>query len=232
MRRLYRTVGAVPRPGGYGIDLDDRSVRTPAGQPMVVPGRALAEAIADEWRAQGEYIAPATMPMLQLANGVIDRVAPDTALIVEQLVPYADTDLLCHWAEGPEALVARQHRHWQPLLDWAATKLDAPLRPVVGIMAQRQSEAAIAALRTAVARLEPFELGALNVLTTGTGSLLIGLAVVQGRLTLEEAWQAAMVDEAYQTEKWGEDAESAVRRAAIRADLAAAVRFLDLAAQA
>jgi chaperone required for assembly of F1-ATPase len=232
MRRVYRTVAVVPRPCGYGIALDDRPVSTPAARPLIVPSRALADAIAAEWQAQGDKVVPATMPMQQLANGVVDRIAPEAARIVDLLVAYAETDLLCHWAEGPDALVQRQRRHWQPLLDWSATDLDAPLRPVAGIMAQRQPDAALAALRTVVAALEPFALGALNVLTTGTGSLLIGLAVVRGRLSLEEAWQAAQVDEAYQAEQWGEDEEATARRAAIRADLAAAVRFLQLAAQA
>jgi chaperone required for assembly of F1-ATPase len=232
MRRVYRTVGVVPRPCGYGIALDDRPMRTPAAHPLIVPSRALADAIAAEWQAQGDRIVPATMPMSQLANGVIDRIAPDAPRIVDQLAAYAETDLLCHWAEGPDELVLRQRHHWQPVLDWSATDLDARLQPVAGIMAQRQPETALAALRTVVAALDPFALGALNVLTTGTGSLLIGLAVVRGRLALDEAWQAAQVDEAYQAEKWGEDAEAAARRAAVRADLAAAVRFLELATQA
>lgn len=232
MRRVYRTVAVVPRPCGYGIALDDRPVSTPAAHPMIVPSRALADAIAEEWQAQGDKIVPASMPMLQLANGVIDRIAPDAARIVDQLAAYAETDLLCHWAEGPEELVTRQRLYWQPLLDWSATDLDAPLRPVAGIMAQRQPYMALAALRTAIAALDPFVLGALNVVTTATGSLVIGLAVVRGRLALEETWQAAQVDEAYQAEKWGEDAEAAARRTAIKADLAAAVRFLELATQA
>jgi chaperone required for assembly of F1-ATPase len=232
MRRAYRTVAVVPRPCGYGIALDERPVSTPAGRPLIVPSRALADAIAEEWRTQGDKIDPATMPMLQLANGVIDRIASDQARIVDQLAAYAETDLLCHRAEGPEELVGRQWRHWQPLLDWSATDLDAALKPVAGVMAQRQSGTALAALRTVVAALDPFALGALNVLTTSTGSLLIGLAVVRGRLALEEAWEAAQVDEAYKAEKWGEDAEAAGRRAAIKTDLAAGVRFLELATQA
>ena len=232
MRRVYRTAAVVPRPCGYGVALDDRPVGTPAARPLIVPSRALAEAIAAEWQAQGDKVVPASMPMQQLANGVIDRIAPEAARIVDLLAAYAETDLLCHWAEGPDELVQRQRRHWQPLLDWSATDLDAPLRPVAGIIAQRQPDAALAALRTVVASLDPFALGALNVLTTGTGSLLIGLAVVRGRIALDEAWQAAQVDEAYQVEKWGEDDEAAARRASIRADLAAAVRFLELASQA
>lgn len=232
MRRVYRTVAVVPRPCGYGIALDDRAVSTPAGRPLILPSRALADAIGAEWQAQAEKVVPATMPMQQLANGVIDRIAPESARIVDQLAAYAETDLLCHWAEGPEELVQRQRRSWQPLLDWSATDLDAPLRPVAGIIAQRQPDTALAALRTVVASLDPFALGALNVLTTLTGSLLIGLAVVRNRLAVEEAWQAAQVDEAYQVEKWGEDDEAAARRTAIKGDLAAAARFLQLATQA
>jgi chaperone required for assembly of F1-ATPase len=228
MRRLYGAVAVEPEPGGFGIRLDRKPVRTPAGQNLLLPGRALADAIAEEWRGQGGRVDPATMPMLQLANSALDRVASDPARIVDQLVAYAETDLLCHWASDPPELVARQHQCWQPLLDWAAVELDAALKPVAGVMAHRQPGAAIAELRAAVAALDPFRLAALYILTTGTGSLLIGLAVVRGRLDLEAAWQACQVDEAYQAEKWGEDSEAVARRVSLKADLAAAQRFLSL----
>ena len=208
--------------------LDGKPVRTPAGHPLVVPSRSLADAIAAEWNAQGDSIRPATMPMLQLANTAIDRVLPDSAAVAAELAGYGETDLICHWAPEPAELVARQRRQWQPLLDWAALELDAGLKPVTGVMAQAQPGAALDALRRAVVALDPFRLAALHILTTCTGSLVIGLAVLRGRLEPAAAWEASQLDEAYQVERWGEDREAAARRAGLRADLEAGARLLAL----
>jgi chaperone required for assembly of F1-ATPase len=227
-RRFYRTVGVSEEAGGFAIRLDDRPVRTPAGRSLVVPSRALAQAIAAEWEAQGDKLQPATMPMLQLANAAIDRILPDPAAVVAQLAGYAETDLICHWAPEPAELVARQRRLWQPLLDWAALTLDAALKPVTGVIAQSQPAAALEALQAAVAALDPFRLAALYILTTATGSLVIGLGVLQGRLDVAAAWEAAQVDELFQIERWGEDSEAAGRRASLRADLETAARYLAL----
>lgn len=208
--------------------LDDKPVRTPAGASLLLPTRALAEAIAEEWRAQETKIDPSSMPMLQLANSAIDRVAGNVEAIVDQLAAYGETDLVCHWAPDPPELVARQRQHWQPLLDWAALELDAPLRPVEGIVARPQPKTALEALRVAVAAQPPFRLAALYLLTTVTGSLVIGLAALAGRIDPEAAWQAAQLDELFQAERWGEDEEAAARRTAEKADLMAATRFLGL----
>jgi chaperone required for assembly of F1-ATPase len=61
-----------------------------------------------------------------------------------------------------------------------------------------------------------------------TGSALLALAVALGRMTPDEAWQAAHVDEDWQIAQWGEDAEAAARRAARWRDFAAAARLLSL----
>jgi chaperone required for assembly of F1-ATPase len=193
-----------------------------------VPTRALAEAIAAEWNAQGPKIEPASMPMLQLANAAIDRVAPDPARVVAETVAYAETDLTCHWAPDPPELIERQRRHWQPLLDWLALSCGAPLQPVAGIVPNRQPPAAVEALRTFVTGLDPFELTGLHYLTTVTGSLVLAVAVYRGRLDSEGAWLAAQLDEDFQTERWGEDRLAAERRRGQRAELEAAIRFLTL----
>ena len=208
--------------------LDGRPIRTPATAELVVPTWALAEAVAAEWNAQGPKIDPASMPMLQLANTAIDRVAPDPARVVAETVAYAETDLTCHWAPDPPELIERQRRYWQPLLDWLALTCDAPLQPVTGIVPSRQPPAAVEALRTLVRGLDPFALAGLHYLTTVTGSLVLALAVFRGRLDCEGAWAAAQLDEDFQTERWGEDPQAAERRRGQRAELDAAIRFLGL----
>jgi len=210
------------------VFLDDRPVMTPGRAALVVPSAALAEAIVGEWQAQGAKVEPATMPMLQLSNAAIDRVAPDPARIASEIAAYAETDLICHWAPEPAELVERQRAHWQPLLDWAALALDAPLQPVAGVLAAAQPEASLAALRAAVAALDAFRLTGLHLATTTTGSIVIALAILRGRLDPDAGWQASQVDEAYQTERWGEDTEAAARRTARRSDLMTGARFLAL----
>lgn len=208
--------------------LDDRPVRTPAKNELVLPTAALAEAIAAEWQAQGGKIDPASMPLLQLANTAIDRVAPDPAPVVAEILGYAETDLVCHWAPEPPALIERQREIWQPLLDWSALALDAPLQPVAGIVAQRQADAALAALRALVEAQTPFRLTGLHLVTVVTGSMVIAFAVLAGRLDADGAWAAAQLEEDYQTERWGEDPLAVERRCGMRADLDAAVRFVAL----
>lgn len=211
--------------------LDGRSVRTPAKAPLIVPTLPLADAIAAEWQAQGAKIDPSSMPLLQFANTAIDRVSPDMGARCDEIAAYAETDLICHWASEPAELVDRQRRHWQPLLDWLALALDAPLRPVTGVIPLSQPVGSLAALRAAVAALDAFRLTGLSVLTSITGSLAIGLAVLRGRLEPDAAWAASRVDEDYQIERWGENPEAAAHQAALREEMAAAVRYLDLLAR-
>jgi chaperone required for assembly of F1-ATPase len=208
--------------------LDGRPVRTPARAELVVPCRALAAAIAEEWGNQGVKIDPASMPLLQLANTAIDRVAPQPGRVVAETLAYAETDLVCHWAAEPAMLLDRQRRLWQPLLDWAAVACDAPLQPASGVMAVGQPPAAIAALQALIEAQDPFRLTGLYFLTCVTGSLVIALAISAGRVDIEAAWAAAQLEEDYQIEQWGEDPLAAERRRGLRADLEAGARFLSL----
>jgi len=229
-RRFYREAAAVADGDVWRIALDGKVVKTPARNPFTLPNQALAEAIAAEWAAQDTKVKPDTMPLMQLASTAIDRVAPDRERIIAETAGYAATDLVCYRAEGPDELVARQAAHWDPLLDWLRTRYDVSLKTATGVMAIPQSDRALTALTRAVAAQDDLRLTALAVMTGAAGSLAIGLAVLEGRLSPEAAAEAAQLDELYQAERWGIDPEAEKRRLAQKADLVAARCFLDLLA--
>jgi chaperone required for assembly of F1-ATPase len=228
VRRFYRQVAVACLPEGYVVRLDDRVLRSPAGNAFAMPNAALAEAIAGEWRVQGDKIAPATMPLMQLAATAIDRIAPVSAETVAAIVGYAETDLLCYRAAEPAALVERQQRLWQPILDWAGIYLDAPFIVTTGIMHRPQPAAVGVAVRAALAELEPLRLAALAAIAGTVGSAVLAIAVHAGRIDAETAFVLSQLDESFQIERWGEDAETAGRRAQLRAELLDAARFLAL----
>lgn len=230
MRRVYARAETCPLDDGWGVALDGKPVRTPARHELRLPNEALAGAIAAEWDAQQEEIRPATMPLLRLAATAIDRTSAQRDLVVAETAGYAGTDLVCYRAESPPALVARQNAVWQPLLDWAATRYDAALAVTAGIVPAPQSPVALRALAAAVAAQDDFRLTALHTLTAASGSLVIALALCEGRLDAEAAFAASQLDETFQTETWGEDPEAAARRHALAADIAAAARFIALLA--
>jgi chaperone required for assembly of F1-ATPase len=227
-KRFYRAAKAEAAPDGHAIRLDDRLLKSPGGNPFLLPTAALADAIAEEWRSQGERIVPASMPLMQLAATAIDRVGPALAETVAGIGSYATTDLLCYRAEAPAALVDRQQRLWQPLLDWAALHLDASFRVTAGVVPLDQPPATLAAVHTALGALDPFRLVALSVLTQATGSAVLAMALQAGRIDAETAFELSQLDETFQIERWGEDAEAMRRRALVKSDIAAAGRFLSL----
>lgn len=228
MKRVYRAVAVAPGDGGWQVMLDSRVLHTPAKAPLLLPNRALAAAVAAEWDAQVETIVPATMPLMRLAATAIDRVAPQRERVIEEVAAYAGTDLVCYRAERPAELVARQQAIWQPLVDWATLRYDAPLIVTTGVVPRPQPAGAVAAIHAAVAAFDDFSLTAVHDLTTTCGSVVIALALAESHLEPEAAWQASQLDETYQIEKWGEDAEAGRRRAAIRSDIEASCRFLVL----
>jgi chaperone required for assembly of F1-ATPase len=236
MKRFWDSAAAAPQPGGFGVTLDGKPVRLPGGAPLVVGEAPLAEAIAAEWDAagggaRGGEMTMADVPLTRLAGTAQERIAPDPAPMVEGLAKYAETDLLCYRATDPK-LAARQAAEWQPLLDWAALQHDAPLRVTTGLMPVPQDPVALAALRAAVAACPPLDLAALGVLVPSFGSLVLALAVVQGRLPVGEAHRLAVLDETFQEEFWGLDSEAAARRSRIAADIAVAARLVSLAGSA
>jgi len=213
-RRFWKqATAAAAGGGGFTVLLDDRPLRTPAKAPFVVPTRALAEAAAAEWKAQEGALRPATMPLTRFANTAIDTVAPNLAAVAGTVSAYAGTDLLCYRAEGPAALVDRQKAAWDPLLDWAAGRFRVRLAVTSGVMPLAQPDDVLSALGAAVRTASPFELTALHDLTALSGSLVIGLAAFEGAFRPDDLWAAARIDEDWQTEIWGEDAEAAAAAA-------------------
>jgi chaperone required for assembly of F1-ATPase len=228
LKRFYRQALAESEANEHQVMLDGRAVRTPKKAPLVLPTPSLAAAIADEWDAQADEIHPHTMPMTQLASTAIDRVRPRCDEIVDSIAAYAATDLLCYRAGSPTTLVERQAAHWQPLLDWAALQFDAPLSVTTGVIPVEQPAGTLAAVRRAVAQGDEFTYAALYSLTTACGSVVMALAVRDGRIDAPAAIQASQLDETWQAEHWGEDPEAVERRDRIRGDIQAAARFLDL----
>jgi chaperone required for assembly of F1-ATPase len=229
MKRFYEEVSAsAVADGAYVVLLDGKAVKTPKRALLNLPSLALAEAIAEEWRGQGETLDPQTMPLTCLAFAAVDVVTPERAQIAEQVLKYAQNDLLCYRAEDSPELVARQALAWDPLLDWAAEIYGARLEVGFGIRPVPQPSDALAELEQAIARFDGFKLAALRSATAITGSLILALALAEEKVTVEEAFAAATLDESFQAEKWGRDAEAEQRRQRLFAELAAADRFLRL----
>jgi chaperone required for assembly of F1-ATPase len=235
-KRFYKaaTVADASSVGGGGEEaafrvlLDGRPACTPANALLALPTRALAEAVAGEWRAQQEHIDPATMPLTRLANSAIDGVRGREAQVRADIVGYAASDLLCYRATEPDALVRRQAELWEPVLGWARDALGAHLQVAKGVMPLTQPAAAQQAVARALDGQDAFALAALHVMTTLMGSALLALAHARGRLTAEQAWAAAHVDEDWQIGTWGEDAEAAARRLRRWSEMQAASRMLAL----
>jgi chaperone required for assembly of F1-ATPase len=225
MKRFYQAAEAA---GDHRILLDGRPARTPGRAPLVLPGATLAGAVAEEWAAQGERIDPGAMPLTGLANAAIDRIAPDPAGFARGLAAYGESDLLYYRADRPARLAARQAAAWDPLLDWARARYAVDFVVTAGIIHRAQPDATIAALAAAVAARDAFALAGLHPLVTVGGSLVAALALAEGAIGVDAAWAAVTVDETWQAEQWGADAEAAKALALRGADFAAGARFLSL----
>lgn len=211
------------------VRLDGKPVHTPGRLPLVLPTDALAEAVADEWRAVDGEIDPRAMPLTGLANAAIERVAADPALFADNLAAYAESDLLCYRADAPPDLAARQAAAWDPPLAWATQRYDVHFTLAAGVMHVAQPEATIERLSVAVAVRDAFELAGLSPIVTITGSLVLGLALIERAMTAGDVWAAANLDEDWQAEQWGVDPLAVQAREVRRAEFDAAVRFLSLA---
>jgi len=224
-KRFYKEAGVAEAEGGFAITLDGRPIRTPSARQVVIPSRALADAVAAEWAAQGETINPVTMPLTRIANSVVEGVIDRVELVSADLAKYFETDLLFYRAGHPEGLVAREATHWDPVLFWAADTLGAHFILAEGIVHVRQPETAVAAARGALPG-DPWSVAALHVVTTLTGSALLALAIFHDALDADQVWAAAHVDEDWNAEKWGHDEEVVSRRAARLVDFRAAAQVL------
>lgn len=224
-KRFWKEASVREAEGGFEVVLDGRTVKTPAKAALIVPTRAMAEAIAAEWDAQEEKINPATMPVTRGANAAIDKVRTQHAEVAFLIAEYGGTDLLCYRAEKPAELVARQADAWEPLLHWAQDAFGVEMLVTAGVLPVAQPEETLARLHQEVAGLDPFHLAALHDLVGITGSLVLGLAVANGRLDAATAWELSRIEESWQIEHWGEDEEDAEAVGKKRDAVLAAERF-------
>ncbi len=228
MKRFYDAAEVAEGSGGFAVALDGKTIKTPGRAPLCLPNAALAEAVASEWRAQGEEVDPRTMRLTRLANTAIDRVAGRRQQVISEVAGFAANDLLCYRAAAPTELVARQSAAWQPVLDWAERRHGVRLMVTTGVSPVDQPDESLHGVTAALARFDEFALAALHSATAASGSAVIGLALAEGEIDAEAAWACSDLDDAWQAERWGADDEADRRRRALRADLLAAGRFLAL----
>lgn len=234
MKRFWDLAEAQPDDDAWSVTLDGKPVRIPGAGVLQLPTLALARGVAAEWQAagggKGGEMSYADLPLTRLAGTAQARIQPDPGPVVLELARYAESDLLCYRADQPQTLVDRQHAQWQPWLDWAARAHGATLRVTTGIVHVPQNEAALAKLAAAASRLDAWGLAAMGVLVPSFGSLVLGLAVAEIKISATEAHEIATLDERHQAEFWGWDQEARARIDRIAEDVAAAGRFLDLCA--
>ncbi|MDN5929160.1 MAG: ATPase [Hyphomicrobiales bacterium] len=227
-KRFYKAVAIAEDEAGHVVKLDGRSVRTPARSVLVLPSAAAARLVADEYAAQEEHIDPLTMPVTRLANTAFDGVSSAADAVLEDVLKFSTSDLVCYRADAPEALVERQAEAWDPVLDWARSELGARFLLAEGVMHVDQPRETIGAVAIHLRkRAEPFRLAAIHLMTSLTGSALLALAVEAKALDAETAWTAAHVDENWNIEHWGDDAEAVKRQANRKRDMIAAVAMLE-----
>jgi chaperone required for assembly of F1-ATPase len=231
IRRFYRDAGVQQAGGGWQVALDGRGIKTVAGAPQIVPTRPLAEALAEEWARQGDKIDSHSLPLRDMADYALDIVAGETGALAERLVAYGDTDTLCYRADPDEPLHAHQMAVWEPLLQEFAQRYEVRLMRVSGVLHRPQDPAALAALKARMMDESPFALTGLEAMTKLAASLVTGLLALE---TSDEnralaLWQAASLEEEWQAELWGRDAEAEERRARREADFLRAWRFARLA---
>ncbi len=226
-KRFYKTAAAAATDGGYCVQLDGKSVRTPARALLILPTRQLADHICDEWNAQVDEINPVLMPITRLANTTIDGIAVDPQAVIEDILRFAGTDLLCYRADTPQALVDRQSEAWDPILDWAHASLSARFLLAEGVMHIEQPRGSINALGIQITGFKsPFALAALHSMVSLSGSALLAIAVGKEHISADEAWHAAHIDEDWNIEQWGRDGESEARRTYRWGEMQAADRVL------
>ncbi len=226
MKRFYKDAAVEKGEGGFRILLDGKPVRTPGGHMLAVPSHALAEVIAAEWRDQKNDIAPLTMPMLRMANTVLDGITANRSAVIDAILRFGEHDLICYRAEAPPELAARQDRSWSPMLDWLAERHGIRLAAGAGLGHIPQPHETLAALRQVLEGMDDFALTALHVMASITGSLVLALALAEGKLNPAQAFQLSRIDEDYQAAKWGADAEAEARAYALARELDVAEAFL------
>lgn len=228
MKKFYENATILVDDDGYLVALDGRTVKTPGKQKLLLPTKLLAETVAQEWNAQDEDIIPDSMPITQLSNTAIDRVMPNRDAIIEELVGYAHTDLVCYREDSEQELINLQTEQWQPVLDWLSDTYGIQLRSTSGILPIAQSDSNIAKIKAIVSEFSDHELTAFHECVKGLGSLALGLAVVKGFRSLDLCWQASILEQTFQEKAWGTDSEVAEKRSKLKKELAESMKYLDL----
>ncbi len=229
MKRFYKVVSVAAVESGWQVTLDGRAVKTQGGRAQVMPTQMLAEALAAEWAGQGETIDPAALVLRDMADHAIDVIAADRGAVIADLLRYAETDTLCYRAEPGEPLHARQLELWEPLMQSAEARWDVHFERIAGVIPRPQPAVTLARLQSVVAAQTDFALAALTPLTTLAASLVTGLTALEPSGDVQALWDAACLEEDWQAELWGRDAEAEARRARRYVSFAAAVRFAELA---
>ena len=229
-KRFYKQAIAAAHSGGFAVLLDGKPVKTPSAQLLLLPSLAAAGLVAGEYEAQIGEINPANMPVTRLANSAVDGVARELEAVLADIQNFAGSDLVCYRSEGPEALVERQAKAWDPYLEWANSALDARFYLAQGVMPVEQPKEAISAIGAALRKYAtPFKAACLHSMTTLTGSALLSLAVGEGHASALDAWNAAHVDEDWTIDQWGEDDEASARKAIRWLEMTAAADLLKAA---
>jgi chaperone required for assembly of F1-ATPase len=227
IKKLFESVDVVSEIDGFAVRLDTRPIKTPNTSALLVPSKSLADLIALEWSVQETEIKPLTMPLMRLACTAIDKVAPVRADVIRQLAQYGISDLLCYRAERPDDLVAFQHKRWQPVLDWMEETNKVPLNVTSGIIHISQPGDTIDKLAALIDIYDNFTISGLSEITQLTGSLVLGLATVEGRIDGHSAFESSQIDDDWQMEHWGTDMEAVMRRNNLEADIKFAMQFLN-----
>tara|TARA_Y100001970_G_C14259249_1_gene878297 strand:- start:92 stop:793 length:702 start_codon:yes stop_codon:yes gene_type:complete len=228
VKKLYKNVSVRERDDGYSIYLDERPIKTPAKNDLSLPSESLAVAVADEWRTDEDEIDPSCMKLTRLANTAVDRVSAHCEVVIEEIVTFAETDLVCYRTIEPPELNEKQNRHWEPLLCWLRDEKGIELKSTASVLPLKQSQRDLNAIRDLVASFDVFGLSALHMATSACGSVVLGLAMAFGEIDAITAWEYSLLEETDQINKWGEDPEVMKRRESLRADVIMAARFLDL----
>jgi len=228
VKRFWTSAEAISTGTGYAIALDGRRVKTPAKADLILPTEQLADAVAAEWNAVGETIDPRKMPLTGLSNAAIDRIAPNKEQFASGIARYGEGDLTCYRAEGPDALVQWQQESWDALLEWAQRRYDVDFALCTGVIHVDQPADTIRKLSHEVMALDAFRLAGLSQMVTIGGSLVAALAVHEEMMPAEAAWEAVSLDDRWQLEQWGDDAEARAALDARRQDFLAGAQFLSL----
>jgi chaperone required for assembly of F1-ATPase len=228
VKRFWETAETIATDSGFAIALDGRRVKTPAKADLILPTEALADAVAAEWNGVGEKIDPREMPLTGFANAAIDRIGPAKEDFASGIARYGESDLTCYRAEGPDALVRVQREEWDALLEWARRRYDVDFALCAGVMHVEQPADTVRKLNHEVMTLDAFQLAGLSPMVTIGGSLIAALAVYEEMIPAEAAWEAVSLDDRWQLEQWGDDAEARAALDARRRDFLAAAQFLEL----